>query len=420
VGWFRRKAKDKDTAAAETLSSTQRAASLLERGKLGYKTVCGRPLRTLEGDGYQRILENPDAWARLQERMDAYFDYAIEIFPYRAPAGTQPGKLTRPKRFFVIQREMIETCFPGGRQSGEPGDSDLRDLLAALQLSFRHNLRHYYLCKRLVCELAAVCLVSYFFLAFLYDYVSLKNVVCAILPDSVCQNGPPPLSGWVEGGLFIVTILAVVALSWLCNWLLHTLLLGALNVSCLFVDGQAAIRSKNLTNLIDDVFPRIDSDRYILEKTEHRREWPERSKKWSVLIYWLAKRLEYIERFVQVEIWLMRREHYWMNRTALAAFLVVTAGWLAYMAWLGLTHLGLANLHDAGILLAYLFAVAAGCTILGASYTMWNTPLTLVEDRLQPANWMRYRDIHLHEKFARQIGRDQSEILDKEDQLAGH
>lgn len=419
MGWFGR--KKSDSVPDQERTSIERAYLFLERHKIGFKSVRSKPLRTLEGDNYRYIIENTEAWQRLEERMNAYFNYAIEIFPYRDRKATRKTKLRRPKRFYAIQREMIETCFPAGRQSGEPGDSDLRDLLAALQLAVRHNLRHYYIAKRLVCELLMVSLVTYFFQAYRLGYVLLKGVVCNVFSLPECAaNQLPQFPAWLEVSMFIFSILLIIGASWFLNWLLHTLLVGALNVSCIFVDGQAAIRTKNLTNLVDDIFPRIDSDRYELEKAAHRKEWPERSKKWAVLIYWLAKRLEYIERFVQVETWLIRREHYWMQLAARIAFYVIAIGWLGVMAWIGIIRMKIGSGPHSNFEVAFAFAVLAGCVLLWHSFTQWNTPFTLIEDKLQPANWMRYRDVHLQEKFARQIARDQSEILEKEDQLAGH
>jgi len=53
------------------------------------------------------------------------------------------------------------------------------------------------------------------------------------------------------------------------------------------------------------------------------------------LIYWVAKRLEYIERHVHIEIWRIRRIHYWLNRLALAltvlsAVLPIAGLWIAW------------------------------------------------------------------------------------------
>lgn len=414
MSWFRLKKSDGSTNS----TSIQYAHAMLERSKLGYKAVRNKPLRTLEGDNYRRYVDNPDDWTRLEERMNAYFNYAIEVFPYRD--GSQKTKLNRPKRFFSIQRDMIETCFPGGREKGEPGDADIRDLLAALQIAVRHNLRHYYIAKRFICELLAVATITYFFQAFRLGYVSLKKLICLLSAHPDCANGPISLATGADVSIFLAGVIGVVAFSWVVNWLLHTLLLGALNVSCIFVDGQTAIRTKNLTNLIDDIVPRIGDDQYELLSAGREKEWPQRSRKWAILIYWLGKRLEYVERYVQIETWLMRREHYWMNRTARVAFYLIAMGWLAVMGFIGYVRMNLGSGQELGTIIAYFFAVAAGLFVLVSSYTNWSTPLSLIEDKLQPSNWKRYRDVHIQEKFAELISRDQSEILKKEEQLGGH
>lgn len=405
--------------AGETpdVTSIQHAHSMLERAKIGYKAVRNKPLRTQEGDNYKRYVENPEEWSRLEERMNAYFKYAIEVFPYRD--GTEKTKLSRPKRFFTIQRDMVETCFPGGRKTGEPGDADLRDLLAALQLTVRHNLRHYYIIKRVLCELAAVAIITYFFQAYRLQFIMLKKLLC-VLSMECPAGGSVALPSGVQLGICIGAVLLVVALAWFFNWMLHTLLLGALNVSCLFVDGQTAIRTKNLTNLIDDIIPRITDDQYVLRNAGKEKEWPERSRRWAILVYWLGKRLEFIERYIQIEIWLMRREHYWMNRAARVAFYLIAAGWLAVMAFIAIVRMHMGMGCDPMHIVAYFVAIAAGLTVLLVSYTNWSTPFSLLEDKLQPANWKRFCDVHLQEKFAVQIMLHQNEILKLDEQLSGH
>ena len=323
----------------------------------------------------------------------------------------------------MIERAEIEHCFPGGRSSGEPGDADLRDLLRSLQHSFTHNLARYYIIKRLGELMVAICLLS-MFLMFRNGVTSISIIRC-ILDDAdlSCVLHAQPTMNLATTVVFLLVIGLVL---WFHRWIngsLHFCLETTLDNSTLFVDGQMAIRTKNLTNLIDEIVPRIDDDRLYLKKLNAEQDWPERSKKWTILVYWLAKRLEYIERHAQIEIWLMRRAHYWLQFAARAAYRTIFAFFVLAMLISAVVTLASGNSGTAHIsvfvYVAFAAASVAGLWTLHASFHAWNTPLTLISDKLQPLNWKRYRDVHLQVKLADQIVRDQRAILQKDAQLAG-
>ena len=127
------------------------------------------------------------------------------------------------------------------------------------------------------------------------------------------------------------------------------------------------------------------------------------------LIYWVAKRLEYIERHVHIEIWRIRRIHYWLNRLALAltvlsAVLPIAGLWIAWASLPArmdvLTMIGFAITN----VLVVFYAVT--------SYLFWNAPIDLIEQKLQTENWNRYRNIRVHTKISEQIFRDKQKIID--------
>jgi hypothetical protein len=409
---------------AEESNAQRIDKALLERRTVwGFRRVRNQALRTLEGDDYRKILEDNERWDRLVVQMNAYFKHSIELFPYKDAAKPETVRVRRPRRFYEIEREEIEQCFPGGRTSGEPGDSDLRDLLTGLQRSFTHNLSLYYVTKR-VFEALVVGLFVSMFMMFRNGVSTLPWFACKLLSGAAtCTNLHPAMNGITES-IYIITIVFVLFIHFRINSSLHFCLESTLTESCLFVDREAALRTKNLTNLFDDLYPRIDRDRFDLEKSGQIKEWPERSKKWTILIYWLAKRLEYVERYVQIEIWVMRRWHYWLQLYARIGFFVIAVGFAAATVLTGCLTFAPAVLDHTKmgplVPIAYAIAFLAGALTLYISYFRWNTPLALIEEKLQPVNWKRYRDVHLQEKFAEQIGRDQSEIIQKDDQLGGH
>lgn len=418
--WRRREQK---TEPVETEDTKLDKALLENRTLWRFRRVRNRILKTLEGDDYRSILEDPEKWDKLVVQMDAYFKHRIDLFPY-VEGGSNATRVVCPSRFYAIERDEIETCFPGGHRSGEPGDFDLRNLLKGLQRSFTHNLARYYIIKRLG-EAAVVLALVTLFMMFRNGVTMLSIFECFLNEENIiqCIKDAKPM---MNGSAFFLFSVVIAIISAFHNWLntsLHFCLESTLDSSSLFVDGQVAIRTKNLTNLIDDIVPRIDDDRLYLEKSGNEQDWPERSKKWTILIYWLAKRLEYIERYAQIEIWLMRRSHYWLQYGARIAYRLIVSSFIVAMpvvAYVTLHDQSLNRLtQQVWVYIGYFVVFAAGLWTLHRSFTAWNTPLTLIADKLQPINWKRYCDVHLQEKLADQIVHDQRAILQKDAQLAG-
>ena len=359
---------------------TARIVSRIERTDWGFWQLCKTPLRTLSVDRFEVFVDNPQEWDRLVDRMDKYFRDAINIL---LPA-TVP--LSRPPRFHVLQRKSIKNRFPGGQKRGEPGDGDLRDVIMALRRIVTHNLVHYYILKRLFIELPPA-------LSVIFAFVFMKD----------------------DLGVFGLWIGVTIALYYIANKHLYKCLLGALNESCLFVGSQGGLRTQQLKNRVDDIYLKIETDRFKLTEADQLKEWPNRSKKWAKVLFWLAMRLEYVERFVAIETWVMRRRHYWLNRGALTMFVLTTIGFIAGMTWVGWSNF--LEVHKAVDVIAYIVAFAAGLGMLMFSYFHWNTPTTFLEENLQTENWTRYPDLELDEKIADQIFRDKQAILDRDEQL---
>ncbi|MGZ8407274.1 MAG: hypothetical protein ACXWVJ_04530, partial [Caulobacteraceae bacterium] len=135
--------------------------------------------------------------------------------------------------------------------------------------------------------------------------------------------------------------------------------------------------------------------------------WGARSAFLVRLLMWLAARLEYLEKYVQVDLWRVRRERYWMDWAGGFLTLMVLGGWTA---WLALQPApagdptlfrGLQGL--AGVL---------GLGVSWASYFRWRTPIDLVHRKLDPESWIRYSTLNLDNTVGDQIKRDKERLVE--------
>ena len=372
----------------------------LEYSGLGFRQLRPQALHALAPHDYERMFDDPAEWDRLQCQMQKYFDDKTDMFAYylQEPSQTDDEtgasstatkreprfffRVRRPNRYFEIEEQLVKRRFPGGLGS-TPGDEDLRLLVSALRHLFAHNLVRYILYKRLC--------------AFAFS-------IFAIVVLAVFARGLISTAGFAASELGLIGLFLAIN-----DWIIFKYYISALNESCYFVNNEASRRSKNLSNLFDTLLPKIDTEREKLQYERRLHDWPERSARWMTLIYWVAKRLEYVERHVQAEIWRMRRLHYWLNRGGFALMIMalavsLTLGWTY---WIYAVHTSRASVTIA-------FAVTQLLIIANAfaSFLFWNAPIDLVEDKLQPNNWNRYRDIRMHKKISDQIFRDKQKIID--------
>lgn len=336
------------------------------RGFFKFRNV---KLRTLEESDYERILETDAQWEDLQARMSADFQHPLEVFPYDESPQEKPayrlnwieglifsanqgwsrrtGRLTDvplPRRYYSIVRTNLEERFPGGRVKGEPGDGDLRDLLTAFRQMFRENLAHYIFKKRQYQFWATILFLIPVLLS-LYFYNFFSESTARIL--SVLGEGGAKLAASV------VVIGALIALTSFFHRLGHMFFeresenlfdnyKNCQTDSCKTLNTEAALRTKNLRNLITTMAARLGKDSTAagelqLRKSEDGEKWPAQAYRWTLLMYWLGRRMESIETFTQLQMWLIRRTHHFyrlfavmsnilLRRSFYALILIAAAG----------------------------------------------------------------------------------------------
>jgi hypothetical protein len=233
-----------------------------------------------------------------------------------------------------------------------------------------------------------------------------------------------PLSTTIATDIVLVGLflMAYVAVSWgyrlFSDHAFHAYK-NAQTESCKTLDKQAALRTKNLSNLISTLLPRIDKDQAELIARGRIKDWPDRSRKWVLLVYWLGRRQENLERYTQLEIWLIRRAFYaykimgsLTNHLTLVAELLLLGVPLAVVVWLKAPD---------PVILATGAALAAWLCIGQWRLTgkRWNTDLDLIEANIDVGNWDRFEQVRLPERLADQVFRDKQYLLQREDWVAG-
>lgn len=370
-------------------------APYLTYSGMGFSQLKNQPLAALAPADYERMFDSKEDWETLQQQMDSYFNSKIDMFEYRLGDKTAPKRTTfhdtvdrlffrveHPSRYFELEDDLIRRRFPGGMGT-TPGEEDLRTLVSALRHLFAHNLARFIVYKR---------------------FSAIAFSLMAIGLFAGVAMAKPPVYVFPAANAALVLFFFIVN-----DWIILKYYRSALNESCLFVNNEASRRTKNLSNLFDALWPKIDVEREKLQFERRLHDWPERAARWMTLIYWVAKRLEYIERHVHIEIWRMRRIHYWLNRAAfavaiLALIIPIAVLWIVWLL-----------LPDRALPMTIVDLVVTHVLIVGyalASYLFWNTPIDLLEQTLQTGNWNRYRNIRVHTKIAEQIFRDKQKIID--------
>ncbi len=213
----------------------------------------------------------------LSERINLYYDQPLELFPYGE-------RHTKPDRFHVLFMRQIEERFPD--------DGKMRREVAAYgRLMFRW-LRAYMFGKRLVQALALAGLWS------------LAVWGPGLLKEALV-GGAAQTAG---AGLAMLAVLGVFA-----------------GVSAIvFTQYRLGLenRSYSLSRGIVQYTRTLQNDYTTIRALPDQAEthfqsdgpaWGRRSAFLTRLMMWIAARMEYLEKYIQAEMWRVRRERYWMD-----------------------------------------------------------------------------------------------------------
>lgn len=408
-------------------------------------------LHTLGDRDFEAIVDNDERWAALRERMEADFGDALDMFPFdedrdslshdrnwiedggrnlgnalkKAARTLGFSRIELPRRYHAISKALIEKRFPGGRAAGDPGDGDLYDMICDFRILFKRNFASYIVRKR-VYQLVSAGLFAAFVAMVLVWRGSIEawttrmlGYGCRALRTPCDSSGTTFATDIVLVGLFLLAYAAVSYVYRLFSDHAFHAYKNAQTESCKTLDKQAALRTKTLSNLISTLLPRIDKDQAELIARGRIKDWPDRSRKWVLLVYWLGRRQENLERYTQLEIWLIRRAFYAYkivgsvsNHLTLLAELLLLAVPAMTMPWL--------KAPDPLILgIAGAMAILLCLGQWRLTGVRWNTDLDLVEANIDVANWDRFAQVRFAERLADQVFRDKQYLLQREDWVAG-
>ena len=199
---------------------------------------------------------------------------------------------------------------------------------------------------------------------------------------------------------------------------------GASEIVFRFYKQNLSIESSNLSRVIvqrtadlQRVFLALKA-KVDLDETSYGDDgdqWGTESARLMRLLMWVAKRLEYIEKFIQAEMWRVRRQRYWGGlggvglSVALAVVMTLFTLIIPTPQALRLQAVFGVSLGSVGLKLVMIGAMLA---LAAASYLFWRTPVDLVRSQLKAESWIRFGDLSLDEAIGEQVKRDKARLVE--------
>ena len=314
---------------------------------------------------------DPAAQAQVSAHIDEYFNQPLDIFPFWETDG-------KPDRFHVLYSRQIEERFPI--------DADLRSDIYSYGRGVFDALRIHVAVKRISQGLALIAFAALTLL------------------------GPSWFSRWTGSdlggaGLAAGAMLAVFGLYWAAQAILFTQYRFKLENDSYQLSREIVQRTRELQNLFTS--GRAMADQAETEFQQDGKGWGQRAMYLTRLTMWLGARMEYLEKYVQMELWRVRRERYWMRW--FMRFLTP----LILLVWLGLFLIQPApEGHQAAFRGLQALAVLLAGVVSFVSYFRWQTPTSAVQDKLGVENWVRYASLDVDNAVADQVRRDKERLVE--------
>ena len=319
---------------------------------------------------------DPEAQADLERKIDLYFNTPPEIFPFSETSS-------KPKRFFAFYKDMIAERFPD--------DQDIREWVSNYTREFFGAFSRYVVVKRLILVVALAAIGA----LMLYG----PRLAATMLPNP-----------WVEVLATVLAMAAVYGIYVGVSALIYSQYHINLENRSYALSRLIIQRTQELQRLFTQVkaLPDQAETRYANDGVS----WGARSSYLVRLLMWVSARMEYLEKFIQVEMWRVRRERYWLGWLALVLVSLIALGWIGWVAAVSL----LAGTPPVeGVAAAWTLrgvALALGLWLTTSSYVFWATPINLVRDTLQSDSWIHFADLDLDNAIGDQIRRDKERLVE--------
>ena len=334
------------------------------------------PLRSPEGilhpiQDSEYFSDDPEATERVSAHIDEYFNQPLDIFPFWESDG-------KPDRFHVLFARQIEERFPI--------DSDLRSDIYRYGRRVFDALRVHVAVKRLAQGLA------------MFGF----GVLATLGPTWFSRwTGTDAAGAAIAGG----AMLAVLGLYWGIQAILFIQYRFRLENDSYQLSREIVQRTRELQNLFTT--GRAMPDQAETKYQQDGKAWGLRAMYLTRLTMWLGARMEYLEKYVQMELWRVRRERYWMR-------------WLARILTPMVFVIGVAILavqpapagHEAAYRGLQALAVVLSAVVSLLSYFRWQTPTSAVQDKLGIENWVRYASLDVDNAVADQVRRDKERLVE--------
>ncbi len=325
-------------------------------------------LRPIQESDYFTLDEA--AIARISANIDQYFNQPLDIFPFWENER-------KPDRFHVLFARQIEERFAA--------DRDIRGRVHAYGRRVFRALCVHVGIKRLT---QALALLAFSILA---------------------EMGPTLFAGWTGGqpaglGLSVLAMLIVVGLFFGVSTILFIQYRFRLENDSYELSREIVQRTRELQNLFTNA--RALSDQAETTYQMDGKAWGQRALYLTRLVMWIGARMEYLEKFIQMELWRVRRERYWMRWFGRFSTPLVL------LVWLGVFALWPAPGDGVGFRLLQVVAVVLAVTVSWLSYFRWQTPTTAIQDKLGAESWVRYASLDMDNTVGDQVRRDKERLVE--------
>lgn len=313
---------------------------------------------------------DPAAIQAVSRHINEYFNQPLDLFPFWETES-------KPDRFHVLFARQIEERFPV--------DHDLRAHIHAYGRRVFRALCVHVGVKRL-CQ--ALALIAFTILATL---------------------GPTWFSQWTGAlttGAAVAAgaMLAVLGLYWGVQSILFVQYRFRLENDSYSLSREIVQRTRELQNLFTSA--RAMADQAETHYQMDGKGWGRRAHYLTRLTMWMGARMEYLEKYVQMELWRVRRERYWMRWFAR----FVTP--LVFIVWGLLFALEPAPAEAAWFRGLQALAVFLGVVVSLASYFFWQTPPQAIQAKLGVDGWVRYASLDVDDAVADQVRRDKERLVE--------
>lgn len=309
--------------------------------------------------------------AKISGNIDLYFNQPLDIFPFWENEK-------KPDRFHVLFARQIEERFPA--------DRDIRGRVHAYGRRIFRALCVHVGVKRLTQVLA---LIAFAVLA---------------------EMGPTLFAEWAGGqpaglGLGLLAMLVTGGIFFGVSTILFIQYRFRLENDSYELSREIVQRTRELQNLFTNA--RALSDQAETTYQMDGKAWGQRALYLTRLVMWIGARMEYLEKFIQMELWRVRRERYWMRwfgRITTPAVLVI---WLVFFIFFPAPAA-----NEIGFRILQIIAVLLACGVTWLSYFRWQTPAQAIQDKLGAEGWVRYASLDVDNTVGDQVRRDKERLVE--------